>query len=111
MWLHDYGSQFGLQLAMSAPERVANLIRLLEDQPTTLGWFDAEQAYLQEHTPPALIVWGANDGYMPEPAARAYLQDLPDAEIHVFDGGHWLLETHLHEVVPLVRDFLTSLDP
>jgi pimeloyl-ACP methyl ester carboxylesterase len=66
-----------------------------------LNWFG-----LREHTPPALIVWGINDGYMTEPSARAYLRDLPDAELHLFDGGHWLLETHLHEVVPLVRDFL-----
>ncbi|MGW0158259.1 alpha/beta fold hydrolase [Mycobacterium sp. NPDC003323] len=93
---------------MSTPERIANLIRLLEDQPTTLGRFADEQGYLREHTPPALIVWGVNDGYMPEASARAYLRDLPEAALHTFDGGHWLLETHLGEVIPLVRDFLSS---
>lgn len=47
---------------------------------------------------------------MPEPAARAYLRDLPDAELHLFEeGGHWLLETHLAEVVPLVRGFLAQV--
>lgn len=93
---------------MSSPERIANLIRLLEDQPSTLGRMPEEQAYLREHTPPTLIVWGVNDGYMPEASARAYLRDLPQAQLHTFDGGHWLLETHLGEVVPLVRDFLSS---
>ncbi|MFL5025981.1 hypothetical protein [Microvirga tunisiensis] len=39
-------------------------------------------------------------------ARRAYLRDLPDAELHLLDGGHWLLETNLAEVVALVRDFL-----
>ena len=43
---------------------------------------------------------------MPESAARAYLRDLPDAELHLLGGGHWLLETHLAEVVAYVRDFL-----
>lgn len=45
---------------------------------------------------------------MPEPGAlaRAYLRDLPQAELHLLDGGHWLLETHLAEVVALTRDFL-----
>src|SRR5690606_15732567 len=39
--------------------------------------------------------------------ARAYLRDLPNAELHLFeDGGHWLLETHLDEVARLSRDFL-----
>ncbi|OBF40760.1 hydrolase [Mycobacterium sp. ACS1612] len=91
---------------MSTPDRVANLIRLLEDQPSTLNWFTKEQAYLREHQPPALIVWGPHDGYMPEESARAYHRDLPDAPLHLLGGGHWLLETHLAEVIPLVVDFL-----
>jgi pimeloyl-ACP methyl ester carboxylesterase len=92
---------------MSTADRVANLIRLLEDQPSTLEWFPKEQAYLREHKPPALIVWGPHDGYMPEKSARAYHRDLPDAPLHLLGGGHWLLETHLGEVVPLVADFLS----
>jgi len=46
------------------------------------------------------------DGYMPEESARAYLRDLPQAELHLLDGGHWALETNLDEIVTLVRDFL-----
>jgi pimeloyl-ACP methyl ester carboxylesterase len=71
-----------------------------------LAWFPRYQAYLREHQPPTLIVWGPQDGYMPEGSARAYLRDLPDAELHLLDGGHWLLETNLAEVVALVRGFL-----
>ena len=94
---------------MSTPERLANLIHLLEDQPSTLDWFGKEQAYLREHKPPALIVWGPHDGYMPEESARAYHRDLPDAPLHLLGGGHWLLETHLGEVVSLVNEFLNDL--
>jgi pimeloyl-ACP methyl ester carboxylesterase len=43
---------------------------------------------------------------MPEGSARAYLRDLPDAELHLLDGGHWALETNLDEIVALTRDFL-----
>lgn len=39
-------------------------------------------------------------------SARAYLLDLPDAKLHMLDGGHWLVETNLDEVVLLARDFL-----
>jgi pimeloyl-ACP methyl ester carboxylesterase len=94
---------------MNTPERLANLIHLLEDQPSTLDWFFSEQAYLREHQPPTLIVWGPHDGYMPEDSARAYHRDLPDAPLHLLGGGHWLLETHLDEVVSLVDDFLSHL--
>jgi pimeloyl-ACP methyl ester carboxylesterase len=91
---------------MNTPQRRENVVSLFEDQATTLGWFAKEQAYLREHRPPTLIVWGPHDGYMPEGAARAYLRDLPDAELHLLDAGHWALETSLGEIVPLIRDFL-----
>ncbi len=73
--------------------------------------FPRQQAYLREHRPPTLIAWGPHDGYMPEGAARAYLRDLPDAELHLLDAGHWALETHLDEVVALSRDFLGRVHP
>ena len=82
----------------------ADIIAGLKDD---LAWFPRYQAYLREHRPPTLIVWGPQDGYMPEPSARAYLRDLPDAELHLFeDAGHWLLETHLEPATALIRDFL-----
>jgi len=92
---------------MDTPIRRELSVRLMEGLQENLTWFPRYQAYLRDHRPPALIVWGPQDGYMPEPAARAYLRDLPDAELHLFDdGGHWLLESHLTGVVPLVRLFL-----
>jgi pimeloyl-ACP methyl ester carboxylesterase len=94
-----------LHWALMAPGRFA-YVRLFEDQAGTLDRFAVQQAYLREHRPPTLIVWGPNDGYMPAGAARAYLRDLPDAELHLLDGGHWLLETHLAGVAALMRDFL-----
>lgn len=66
-------------------------------------------AYLREHRPQTLIVWGPQDGYMPEGAARAYLRDLPNAELRFVDGGHWALETNLDEIVALVRRFLSRV--
>jgi pimeloyl-ACP methyl ester carboxylesterase len=96
---------------MDTPERRANVVTLFEDQATTLARMPEEQAYLREHRPPTLIVWGTNDGYMPEGAAQAYLRDVPDAELHLLDAGHWVLETHLDEAAGLVREFLGRVHP
>ncbi|KOX23451.1 hydrolase [Saccharothrix sp. NRRL B-16348] len=96
---------------LGTPERRRNLVHLLADQSSTIDWFERQQAYLREHRPPTLIAWGPHDGYMPEGAARAYLRDLPDAELHLLDGGHWALETNLDEVVTLARDFLDRVHP
>ena len=91
---------------LNDPGRREIMVRLMEGLKENLEWFPRYQAYLREHRPPALIVWGPQDGYMPEGAARAYLRDLPDAELHLVDGGHWALETNFDEVVARVRDFL-----
>lgn len=75
-----------------------------------LSWFPRYQQWLRHHQPPALIVWGTQDRYMPTGAAQAYLRDLPDVELHLFDdGGHWLLETHLDHVAPLAHSFLSRI--
>jgi pimeloyl-ACP methyl ester carboxylesterase len=96
---------------MGTPQRRENVVNLLADQRTTVAWFATEQAYLREHRPPTLIVWGPQDDYMPAAAARAYHRDHPAAELHLLDGGHWLLETNLDEVVALMRDFLGRVLP
>lgn len=82
----------------------ADVIAGLKDN---VPWFPKYQAFLRHLQPPTLIVWGPNDGYMPAESAKAYLRDLPEAELHLLDGGHWLLETNLDEVVALSRDFLS----
>jgi pimeloyl-ACP methyl ester carboxylesterase len=74
-----------------------------------LSWFPRYQAFLRRYQPPTLIAWGPNDGYMPAASAEAYRRDIPDAELHLLDGGHWLLETHLDEVVGLSREFLARV--
>ena len=60
-------------------------------------------------TTPTLITWGAEDPYFPAPGAHVYLADLPDAELHLFDTGHFALETHLGEITPLIAAFLDRL--
>jgi pimeloyl-ACP methyl ester carboxylesterase len=94
---------------MQTPERREIATALMEGLRENLEWFPRYQAYLREHRPPTLIVWGPQDGYMPEGSARAYLRDLPGAELHLLDDGHWALETNLDEIVTLVRAFLARV--
>lgn len=71
--------------------------------------YPAWQRWLRDHRPPTLILWGRNDPFFPEAGAHAYLRDLPDAEVHVFDAGHFALEEKLPEIAPLIADFLARL--
>jgi pimeloyl-ACP methyl ester carboxylesterase len=95
-----------LHWSLMTPRRREIAVELIAGLKENRAWFPQHRRYLAEHRPPTLIVWGPQDAYMPEKSARAYLRDLPDAELHLLEGGHWLLETHLDEVVALVRDFL-----
>jgi pimeloyl-ACP methyl ester carboxylesterase len=96
-----------LHWALTSPRRKEIYLNVIAGLRENRMWFPRYQAHLRQYQPPALIVWGPNDGFMPRGAAQAYLRDLPAAELHFMeDGGHWLLETHLDEVSQLVRDFL-----
>jgi pimeloyl-ACP methyl ester carboxylesterase len=95
-----------LHWSLVTPKRKEIAIDLIAGLKQNRAWFPAHRQYLATHKPPTLIVWGPHDHYMPEKSARAYLRDLPQAELHLLDGGHWLLETHLDEVSGLMRDFL-----
>jgi hypothetical protein len=49
---------------------------------------------------------------MPATSAKAYLRDPPDAELHLLDGaGHWLLETHFEQALPLISLFWAGFVP
>ncbi|WP_114951136.1 alpha/beta fold hydrolase [Sphingosinicella terrae] len=100
-----------LHWSLMTDRRRENAARIIYDLRANLAWFPRYQAWLREHEPPALILWGPQDGYMPEEAGRAWLRDLPEAELHMLDGGHWLLETCLEEAVALTKDFLGRKHP
>jgi len=53
-----------------------------------------------------LIPWGQNDQFFPSEGARAYLRDLPQAELHFLDTGHFATATHSAEIAALIADFL-----
>ena len=101
-WILD---QYFLDLPGRKPAQVA----LTFDYHSNVERYDRWQAWLREHTPPALIIWGSNDPFFPEPGARAYLRDLPDAELHLFDTGHFALETHLPQIATLIAKFLDGV--
>ncbi|MQY04171.1 alpha/beta fold hydrolase [Actinomadura macrotermitis] len=91
---------------LDLPGRQDAQIALAFDYRSNVAQYGRWQEWLREHTPPALIVWGRDDMFFPEPGARAYLADLPDAELHLFDTGHFALEEKLAEIAPLVAGFL-----
>ena len=66
------------------------------------------QEYFRTHRPPLLAVWGKNDPFFLPKGADAYRRDIPDAEVLLFDTGHFALETHAVEIAAAINEFLAA---
>ncbi|MDF2190655.1 alpha/beta hydrolase [Paraflavitalea sp. CAU 1676] len=84
-------------------------LALLYDYRNNLTLYPAWQQWLRDKQPPALLTWGKNDVFFTEAGARAYLKDLPNAQLHLFDSGHFALEEYHEEIAALIKPFLQQL--
>jgi pimeloyl-ACP methyl ester carboxylesterase len=82
---------------------------LFLDYRSNVALYPSIQRYLRTHQPPLLAVWGRNDPFFLPAGAEAFRRDLPDAEIHLLDAGHFALETRGGEIGGLIRDFLARV--
>lgn len=71
--------------------------------------YDEWHAYFREHRPPTLVLWGKGDFVFAEPGAHAYKRDLPDAEVHILNAGHFALETNAPEIGAAISTFLARV--
>lgn len=94
---------------LDRPGRKAAQIDLALDYHSNVTLYPVWQQWLRSYQPPALIVWGRGDAFFPESGARAYLRDLPEAQLHLFDTGHFALEENLPEIAPLIASFLDKI--
>jgi len=98
-WVYD-------QALLDRPGNEDIQLDLFYDYRTNLPLYPAVQAYFRQNLPPTLIVWGKNDKIFPAVGAYPYRRDLPSAEVHLLDTGHFALEDKADEMVPLICDFL-----
>jgi pimeloyl-ACP methyl ester carboxylesterase len=93
---------------LDLPGRDQVMLDLIYDYTSNVALYPTWQVYLRNHQPPTLIAWGGNDQYFTADGARAYLADLPRAELHLLDTGHFALATHAREIAELIAAFHAS---
>jgi pimeloyl-ACP methyl ester carboxylesterase len=81
---------------------------LLYDYRTNVAAYPEWQAWLRRRKPHTLVVWGRYDSSFVEAGAEAYKQDVPNAEVHVLDAGHFALDEKVDEIAALVLVFLNK---
>jgi pimeloyl-ACP methyl ester carboxylesterase len=98
-WVHD-------QALLDRPGVDEIMLDLFKDYASNVELYPRFQSFFRARQPPTLIVWGKNDIIFPAAGARAYLKDLPRAELHILDTGHFALEDKGNEIAALMMDFL-----
>ena len=79
---------------------------LFYDYRTNVARYPEWQDWLRRHKPPLLVLWGRYDPSFQTAEAEAYRRDVPDAEVHILDAGHFALDVKADEIAALARDFL-----
>jgi pimeloyl-ACP methyl ester carboxylesterase len=117
-WVYEHGVPAGQrdrlspdtwtvdQVALDRPGNREVQLSLFRDYRHNIPLYSSFHRYFREQQPPTLVAWGEHDEIFGPDGARAYAKDLPDAEIHLLDAGHYALETSGREIAALTRSFL-----
>jgi pimeloyl-ACP methyl ester carboxylesterase len=98
---------YTLDLALMArPGNDEIQLDLFLDYANNIALYPKFHEYFAAQQPPFLAVWGKNDPFFLPPGAEGFRRDLPQAEVHFFDTGHFALETHVAEIATAMREFL-----
>ncbi len=90
---------------LQRPNAVRLNLDLFYDYRTNVPLYPAWQTFLRERQPETLIFWGQDDIFFTREGGDAYLADLPAAEMHRLDAGHFAVEDHLDYVATHIRRF------
>lgn len=103
-WTHD--------LAFLTTEKDRKIqVQLFQDYQNNIDRYPTWQALMKKHQFPALIVWGKNDPAFIAAGAEAYLRDLPKAELHLIDAGHFAVEEQPQLVAGYILGFMKKQHP
>jgi pimeloyl-ACP methyl ester carboxylesterase len=79
---------------------------LFYDYRTNVDSYPKWQAWLREKQPRLLVIWGKFDPSFAASEPEAYRRDVPNAQVHVLDAGHFALDTAADEIAALLRSFV-----
>lgn len=94
------------QAGLDRPGNDAIQLELLHAYQDNVALYPAFAEYLRTRRPPALVVWGKNDPFFTLAGVDHVKACIPETEVHLFDAGHFALETHVDEIGAATLSFL-----
>jgi pimeloyl-ACP methyl ester carboxylesterase/maleate cis-trans isomerase len=101
LWTDEYAF-------LNAPGQAQIQSNLFYDYRTNVAAYPKWQAWLQKTQPKLLVLWGKHDPSFDAGEPQRYLKDVPKAEVHVLDAGHFALDTKADEMAALVGEFMKT---
>jgi pimeloyl-ACP methyl ester carboxylesterase len=94
------------QLFLDRPGNAAIQLDLLHNYQSNVALYGRWHEYFRSRQPRMLILWGKNDPFFTVEGAMAYQRDIPNAELHLIDTGHFALEDFSGFIAERMRKFL-----
>lgn len=94
--------------SLNRPGQADIQTELFYDYRTNVANYPVWQRWLRDTQPPLLVVWGRYDPSFQVEEADAYRREVPDAEVHVIDAGHFSLDEAPDQVAELTGRFLDA---
>jgi pimeloyl-ACP methyl ester carboxylesterase len=101
LWTDEYAF-------LNAPGQAQIQSDLFYDYRTNVDAYPKWQAWMREKQPRLLVIWGKHDLSFDPGEPERYRKDVPTAEVHVLDAGHFALDTKADEIAALVQSFIGS---
>jgi pimeloyl-ACP methyl ester carboxylesterase len=115
-WQYTHGVAHASQIApetytldaalLARPGNNEIQLDLFLDYASNVALYPKFQDYFRTKQPPLLAVWGKNDPFFLPRGAEAFKRDNRNAEVKLFDTGHFALESHVEEIAREILDFL-----
>jgi pimeloyl-ACP methyl ester carboxylesterase len=99
LWTDEYGF-------LNSPGQAQIQADLFYDYRTNVEGYSKWQAWMQKVQPKLLVIWAKHDLSFDSGEPERYRKDVPQAEVHVLDAGHFALDTKADEIGSLVRQFM-----
>ena len=94
---------------LSQPGQAEIQSDLFYDYRTNVDAYPKWQEWMRETQPRLLVLWGKYDRSFELSEPEAYRRDVPAADVHVLDAGHFALDTAADQIAQLVRDFMNGV--
>lgn len=97
------------QAGLDRPGNTDIQLQYFHDYQNNVASYPDWGKFLKQQQPPTLIVWGKNDPYFTMKGVEYFQSLLPKAQVHLYDAGHFALETYGDEIAKETLGFLKAL--